>query len=296
MGKKHKGKNKKKRNHFPPPPVNNPPVINGNSDDGPRRKKKRFWVIVWSIIVVIGTIAGLIGFNVIDIYDRVTYDKKEAFYKETRVRGIFLNPQIVQDKSEKLYVFAGSNYQTFPISALKRGVEYQPNSITIDSVNPVFDLSIKIIEGRLYVKTSFKDIENKHVGDIDFRNWSLMIENITDWFETDSTFEVFDSGKNIIFGIAYRHPNVILLKGYFVFPKFVCVFTDGMYPFSKETGKEKALQKIAEIKSGKWFGDNMNVDSLQFEDDYMIKGYYEYERKRVENSIKEAERKSKKQR
>ncbi len=148
------------------------------------------------------------------------------------------------DDSSYLYISIGGNLQGIQVAALKEEIEFNPPFLRLDGQNPIFDLRLRLMNNRLFIKTIFKDVQREEVvGIIDFDKWSLVSDNVLNWFSTDSTFEVLDRGNNVIFGMAYKPPNVIYLKGYYVVPKFICVFYESMVFFPKGPNKEDAFKR-----------------------------------------------------
>ena len=113
-----------------------------------------------------------------------------------------------------------------------------------------FDLRFLLKGNRLYVSTTFKDIDDKYVGKLSFTEWELKSSKISNYHDGDDNMEIIDENNYVLFNMQYLYPNTIQIHGYFVGNEGIQVAGDSsLYGTSKSIPnyKEDAIHQIQKI-------------------------------------------------
>lgn len=228
--KNHKRKVKSPKKLKPPPTKKN--FLN---------KVLRFLKRQYHILVIIFTVISWFFYK----DDIVEYfsTKHEKFVKEKFIKGVFLPPAL-DISNNQLIIESGGITTYYQISKLKEGIEIKVGEY-------VGDLKFKIEKNRLFVSTTFRDIQKEEVvGIINYKSWSLLKDNLLDYIETDESFEVIDRNGNVIFSIKYKAPNIVSLKGYFIKSSKVFIIDSNhtsLMNLNNKTGAITQIQKITRL-------------------------------------------------
>ncbi len=140
--------------------------------------------------------------------------------------------------SDKVLTFVlGNGLQTYTMTELRKGVEILGQSSTCK----VPKLFLKLIADRLFVSTTFRDLNTRQtIGVIEYNKWTLYRGRFDDWKDTATKLEVYDTQHNIVFSIEFREyrPDgfrspIVAIGGYFLGADAVVVHPNA--PF-RETG------------------------------------------------------------
>jgi hypothetical protein len=174
----------------------------------------------------------------------------ETYERESFIKGIFI-PDAINHVDSFITIAYGTNQNfQFPKQFMKEGVLFNPNFFGCkrDSTTP-FNLRLLLRDNRLYIATTFKDIQkNEVVGVIEYESWKLKKDNLFDFIETDRSLRVIDRGGNVIFSLQYVFPNKLLLHGYSISEKCIFVLGTGIGVYNIES-KDLALNAIKKISS-----------------------------------------------
>ena len=200
------------------------------------------------LYAILGGISLIIGlYLTIDRLKTIFRSDIENYNREAFVQGILM-PQLLFDPKGKINVMLGSNTMGFHFDELKQGVKVSPTGLMFNDEKSTFNLKIKIINNRLFFSRVFNDLINEqYVGELDYNKWKFFKPNFLFCNQTDSSFEVLDKAKNIMFSILYIKPGTIKLQGYSINEHSLMVVTDEIHPFLKEQ-KNEALIEIHKIR------------------------------------------------
>lgn len=119
--------------------------------------------------------------------------------------------------------------------------------------SPFFPYILKVIGNRLYISTTFKDINKEEIiGIIHYNEWKLYRDNMLEFRNDDKRLEVMDKAGNIVFSVKFVAPNRIIVLGYFIGNHSAMVFSDAIKIINFENDKnwkKNCLEEIRKIKS-----------------------------------------------
>lgn len=190
--------------------------------------KKSFWrhtlnVIRkgWQFIIFLTTISALFVFRD-QIHTWIT--PREKLWKEkTYLNGIIIPNETLRGYSS-LYVVIGSrnknNFgysQEMLIDKLADTLIFNPKvpGIILPGGDTPFNLRFLLQNHHLFIATTFKDIDDKYVGKMDFTTWELKSSRISNYHDGDDNMEIIDENNYVLFNMRYEYPNIIKINGYY---------------------------------------------------------------------------------
>lgn len=212
----------------PPAQLDNPTDVNNT----PKEKGKKKMTIA-AIIILVLTIAGYSN-DVAGVKTLITNfftPKEKRWFDDQHVQGILLPPEVVAGRD--LILNTGSKQQLL-LEQLRNpdGLDpdaskgMAPNGIIMPGGGPVMGLRLKLVENTLYVSTTFRDIDEKIVGKMEFNKWAFRSQFISNYHDGDNNLEVLDTYGNVLFNLRFEYPNNLIINGYFVSDKAVSVYRD----------------------------------------------------------------------
>jgi hypothetical protein len=223
--------------------------------------KKSFLIRFWESLIspkgVISVIAILFGlftgyyFLKDKIHEWIT--PKETLWEEKNyVSGVTLPIEIVK-QFKKIEVSSGSNgaIEMLDINRMKEGVEYSPKGFSYNgSIGGPFGLKLLLKGNKLFVATTFKDIDDNYVGELYFDRWKARSQYISNYHDGDDNMEIIDTHNNVLFSMQYVYPNRLVLKGYSNTIHYILVADTGLLYIAKlePDYKRNSIQYIQKIK------------------------------------------------
>jgi hypothetical protein len=241
--------------------------IHTNEPAQPARQKERSAVagkaktaitkkIVIGKIVVTGTaIAVALSlilnlFGLIPLWDNLTLSDYEKFKRGNTIQGLLIPENIRKDTSHLIFV-KGNHYMFMRYDSIPREREFGFKSLFADRYLNPLDVQYYFENNRLFVRYDLYDINAESVGSINRNKWELEKSMITDYYDDDSTLEVLDKSRNVVFSIAFRSPNKIIIQGYSTHP-YTCAVIDtsrSIYAMNEPDCKNFILQNARKIQS-----------------------------------------------
>lgn len=179
-------------------------------------RKKGCGLKLWQVLVSVGVILSVIsGITFLKGCFHETFSTKEELWKERNyISGINI-PIDVSSAYPYMYIKTGGVTQSFPISFLENGMPYTSSLMIAPGGCTPFNLKLLLKNNKIYAATTFKDIDGKYVGKMDFDHWEARDIQIANFYNHDSIMELMDNYQHVLFSMNYRYPNIIEIKGYF---------------------------------------------------------------------------------
>jgi hypothetical protein len=164
--------------------------------------------------------------------------------------GILLPSDLVSNPNLKIYLGSNSIDHAF-LGDYFSGVDlnYAPFGCAISDVK----MSLKILANRLFISTSFRDIQtNDLVGTVVYNDWTLYVPNMLRFAQSDSTLEVYDKHGYAITRIKFKQPNGILIQGYYAGADSAWVLARPQNCYNIKSQHSEMIKEIETIDTLKW--------------------------------------------
>lgn len=207
--KKKPKKNKPKKDNFPTQPPSIPKIEKKNSI------VKYLWRILLSISTVLGAI--LVFPDACEKVQECIESPKDKFTNEKYIQGIII-PYAIQRMYPTFIFINGNQTKYISLSKLKEGQAIIPGMVKCvnDSVTESpLPVTLQLIGERLYVSTTFYDVDRKYLGELRNEKWRVFKDQIADYSNGTRYLEVIDHYNNVVFSILYEKDNLIQIRGYF---------------------------------------------------------------------------------
>ncbi len=187
------------------------------------------------------------------------YVKKQSLRDEMYTSGLYIPTKILNQYSNLIICLGYSNNNSFglmesiPLGLLKDTAIFTARRLVImPGGDGPFGLKFLLKKDRLYVSTTFVDIDGKYVGKMEFNKWEAKKTKISYCHCTEKdNIEIIDENNYVLFNMRYMEPNIIVINGYFVGDNGIQVYNDGdAYGCIRQTPncKDNAIEKIKKIK------------------------------------------------
>lgn len=238
---------RKKSSRKPKPTIKNIEPVN--------RLKKSFTEYFSTALKIIGIIVLFFGFyqGCDFIYSKYFKSKREQFIDENYYSGILLPNTIDFDSDAKgtIKILCGRVVVNVNRTAFVDGYKYNTsNEVGLTDGRSLINLSLKIMNQRLYISSTFKDLDDNVVGIIEDNYWRLLKRNMIDWKSDNNNFEVIDNHNDVIFRMSFIYPNSIRLSGYVLSRNQIAVINDnGIEIYPRDISERTiVLDSLATIK------------------------------------------------
>ncbi len=109
------------------------------------------------------------------------------------------------------------------------------------------DLTFKLINDRLFISTTFIDIQNNQfVGRMEYNHWESK-NSISHFHDEDDNMEIIDANGYVMFNMRYEFPNTVIVQGYSIFKDHICVVSNSGITFFKLKSRQSAIDVIKKI-------------------------------------------------
>lgn len=223
---------------------------------------KRIWRILikgWQFIIFLTVISALFVLRD-QIHDLIT--PREKLWKEkVYLNGIRI-PNSVFEENQPIFLFFGQNATSnfglgtgrqYSIEQLEDTIDLSQEKtplVIMPGGGGPFGLKLLLKGRRLYVGETFKDIDDKYVGRMNFTEWELKSSKISNYHDGDDNMEIIDDNGYVLFNMRYQYPNIIIINGYFVGDNSVQVANDKSFAgFNRALPdyKQQAIEQIRKI-------------------------------------------------
>jgi len=227
----------------------------------PAPVKTPFWKNVYKFsgktIANILILSGLIV--VTEQYHTCATPREKLWEEKTYINGVSIPLDRIDITKGLSIVFGGSSNlkhiglgNTYFFNQLEDTLAYNPKSalVIMPGGDAPFNLRFLLKDKRLYIATTFKDIDGKYIGKMDFTKWELKSSKISNYHDGDDNMEIIDDNNHVLFSMKFLFPNIIIVHGYFVGDEGVQVaddFTFSGWSIYKKEYKDSALARIRKI-------------------------------------------------
>jgi hypothetical protein len=181
----------------------------------------RGWKIFLAIAAVGGFVTTIFFFN--DLFKTPHQKQKESGL----FHGLLVPVSFVPDST--LIIRAASLNISYSVEDLKGGVDFRPHSLLTEDGEPIINISLKLLNNRLYTTIVLTDLNNQYIGKIVDDHFDFTLDpDKYDWDQGSDFIEIVDGEKNTIFQMKYEPPNIYNIQGYFMHKNSVTFLTNSL--------------------------------------------------------------------